>query len=513
LSLEKKLVKNTIANYLIRFWTWGVTFFLFPFIVHHLGASASSVWLLVSSLTGYFSLLDLGIGDSLVKYVAQYKAQKDEHKLNQLITTTFFIYLAMGLLAATGLFTLGHFFITSFNIPVGLVQKARIITYVAAATMLLGFPTSIFSGVLSGLQRYDISALIGFASSILSVILSVLFLLKGYGVVTLVLINSISGALGWALNAYYAKKLLPFLRISCSLFNKETIRVLFGLAVSLFVIHVCMMIIYPTDRIVIGAFLPVGLIVFYEAAYKIYHLVVSLPQLLASAVIPAASELDILHDAESLKNLFLRGTKYMTSFFLALAIPIILLSKQILVYWMGNDFGSHYLLVVVFIAHLFFNFNHLFAYYLLVGMNKIRFTLWYYVSSASLNLALSVVLVQKIGLIGVVLGTVISYAILEPVFVWYNFKTFNVKLGIYCREVLCQVYPQAGATALLLYLLKTYYLPRSLVEVGIFAILSATFYLVLFYFFGTKDWERRSLVSTITSVLEEIRFRLTKGKT
>jgi len=372
---------------------------------------------LVNSFIGYFSILDLGIGPSLTKYVAQYRVQRDEEKLSQSISTTFFIFSAMGLLVAVGLFMVGYFFIALFNIPAELIQEARIITYIAAATMLFGFPMGTFSGVLRGLQRYDIPALADFAASIPKIVLIILLLPRGYGVITLVLINTVTGVLGWVLNAYYAKKLLPSLRISPSFFNKEMIRVLFSLGVSLFIISVCMMIIGPTDRLIIGAFLPVGMIVFYEAAYKIRIVISATPQVLAFAVIPVASELDTIHDTESLKSLFLKGTKYMTAFFLAIAIPALLLSKQILIYWMGKEFGLYYLLVVVFILHHFFNFNHLFAYYLLVGMNKIRFSLWYYVGSALLNVILSIILVQKIGLIGVVLGTAIPYAILEPVFV------------------------------------------------------------------------------------------------
>lgn len=512
MSVKTKLLKNTIANYLIQFWNLGVAFFLFPFIVHYLGVAAAGVWLLVSSLTSYFGILDLGIGASLTKYVAQYLAEKNEQRLGQSISTSFFIYLGMGLLAAMGLFILGHFFITLFNIPTELIWEAKTITYIVAATMLFGFPMGTFSGVLKGLQRYDLPALADFVVSIPKIVLILFLLPRGYGVVTLVLIISGSSALGWLINAYYTKRLLPFLHITLSLFNREMVRILSGLAVSVFVVSICMMIIYPTDRLIIGAFLSVELIVFYEAAYRIYQFIASIPQLLASAVIPAASELDTIRDAQSLKSLFLRGTKYMTAFFLSLAIPVLLLSKQILIHWMGSDFSPYYLLVIIFISHLFFNYNHLFAYFLLVGINKIRFALWYYAGSAVLNLALSIILVRKIGLVGVVLGTAIPYAVLEPIFIGYIFRIFNITLTTYTEEVLAKTYPQASVTALLLYLVTSYYLPHSLIEVGMFVCICAAAYLALFYVSGIEDWERRSLLSTITAMLGEVRYSLANSR-
>jgi len=71
--------------------------------------------------------------------------------------------------------------------------------------------------------------------------------------------------------------------------------------------------------------------------------------------------------------------------------------------------------------------------------------------------------------------------------------------------VLGKIYPQAGVIALLLYLVTLYRIPHSLVEVGVFAFLSASAYLVLFYISGIEDRERKSLVATGTSVLGEFR--------
>lgn len=505
-NLKTKLIKNTAANYVIRFWSWGISFFLFPFIVSHLGVAAAGVWLLVSSFTSYFGVLNLGIGPSLTKYVSQYSTRGDKVRLNQYVSTAFFIYLGMGTLAAIGMFAVGRFFITVFSIPANLVEEARAITYILAATMFLGFPMGAFGGILSGLQRYDLSALIGFITSIPYVFLVLTLLPRGHGMVTLMLINLGTSAAAWSLNVYFALRILPSMRIRLSLLSKKVLRSLFGLALSLFVVQICMMIIYPTDKLIIAAFLPVGSIVFYEAAYKIYCLTLEVPHLLASPVIPAASELNASQDLQSLRNLFLRGTKYMTALFLAISVPMMLLSKEILVYWMGPDFGSYYFLAVVFVLHLFFNYNHLFAYHLLVGMNRLGLVpLTYYVGSAFLNLILSIVLVKKLGLMGVILGTVIPYAVLEPLFVSYNLKIFEVSPGTYFWQVIARAYPQALVVFLLLVFLKACYLPQNLVEVAAMAGLSALAYLLLFFLFGIEEWEKKSLTAAVGSALSEFR--------
>ena len=44
--------------------------FLMPFTVRHLGTAEYGLWMLVASMTSYFTLLDLGYGNGLVRHVA-----------------------------------------------------------------------------------------------------------------------------------------------------------------------------------------------------------------------------------------------------------------------------------------------------------------------------------------------------------------------------------------------------------------------------------------------------------
>ena len=45
--------------------------------------------MLTASLTTYFSVLDLGFGGSIVKFVAQYRAKRDARGLNDIASTLF----------------------------------------------------------------------------------------------------------------------------------------------------------------------------------------------------------------------------------------------------------------------------------------------------------------------------------------------------------------------------------------------------------------------------------------
>ncbi len=62
---------------------------------------------MVAVLTGYFGLLDFGIGTSFVKYIAEYYTKKDYKSINQIVNTGCIFYSIFAIL----IFTLTFFII------------------------------------------------------------------------------------------------------------------------------------------------------------------------------------------------------------------------------------------------------------------------------------------------------------------------------------------------------------------------------------------------------------------
>ena len=72
---------------------------MLPFNLAHLGMAAYGLWMLTTSFTVYFAMLDLGYGGALVRFVAQYRAKRDARALNEVLSTFSFVYAAIGAVA------------------------------------------------------------------------------------------------------------------------------------------------------------------------------------------------------------------------------------------------------------------------------------------------------------------------------------------------------------------------------------------------------------------------------
>ena len=88
------MARNVSTRYLAIAVDGVIGLVMMPFNVAHLGPSAYGLWALTTSITFYFSVLDLGYGGALVKFIAQYRALRDQRALNEVLSTVFVVYAA-----------------------------------------------------------------------------------------------------------------------------------------------------------------------------------------------------------------------------------------------------------------------------------------------------------------------------------------------------------------------------------------------------------------------------------
>ena len=91
-NISHKIIRNSVFNILGRAWGALVALFLIPYIIKYIGVERYGVWALVGVLTGYFGLLDFGIGYAFSKYIAEFYAKKDYDEINRIVNTGFVFY-------------------------------------------------------------------------------------------------------------------------------------------------------------------------------------------------------------------------------------------------------------------------------------------------------------------------------------------------------------------------------------------------------------------------------------
>src|SRR5262249_43665866 len=134
-----------------------VGFLLTPFILHRLGDTQYGLFILVGTVIGHGALLDFGIRQAVIKYVAEHRARGDNDRLCSLIATVLVIYCCLGLLALLLSAALAPVFPDLFNVPTSDHGTATIIVLLMGIWLAISIPCATSGAVLIGLQRYGLA--------------------------------------------------------------------------------------------------------------------------------------------------------------------------------------------------------------------------------------------------------------------------------------------------------------------------------------------------------------------
>lgn len=215
----------------------------------------------------------------------------------------------------------------------------------------------------------------------------------------------------------------------------------------------------------------------------------------SSTYIPLFSELHSADDKDAIFKHYIFGTKVILILSNLFCVGMIVLGSPFIALWMGEFYAeqAEYLIIIFFVT-LYFYSPHLISYAYLQAVDKHKFYSYLSVVIAILNLILSIILVQKYGLIGVAIGTAIPQIIFFGILV--PFYTAKINRWSYFSYLFNTHVILIVPTALLflgLYYLRELIYPESYITLLIESILVSLVYLITIYIFSfSKDEKLQS---------------------
>src|SRR3989449_5695589 len=317
--ISRRIMRNTAFNAVGRVWLIGVNLPLTPLILSYLGQDRFAVWALFWSLIQYCLLLDMGVGSSLVKYFSEFEAKGDVQSINKVLTSTITVYIVVGVALVLLLWPLVAWLSSFFSIPQDLRQEATVTFQLGLVAFFLINLVSLFDGLLKGFQRMDLVNMTLIVVSIPNLFGSYLVLRLGWGLLGLVTVASIVYLFQLLLLAVQAKIAYPALAWRRQDLRFESLKALFGYGIRFQISQVSQLVSYQADKILLGLFVPLRYVTYYDLGSKVCYLLHDLPHIMLGAVFPAASELAGKEDQGRLWVMFERGTKYLLLF----TVPIL----------------------------------------------------------------------------------------------------------------------------------------------------------------------------------------------
>lgn len=280
---------NIISNFLSRIWLALISLVSAPYIVTQLGVEAYAVLSLSLLVVGYFTLLDLGLGKGIVKFLAEFDVKGEKEKIKKLTGTSLVIYTCMGGVGAVILSLLTNTLVTKFfNIPLELHDISRIVFYITSLGLIFRIPQIFFTSILLGYQKIHSINTLNVIFNTLRVLITLLLLNFGFFLIDIVVANLCIGIIHLIFFIISSKKLLPDKTLYPT-FDKDLAKILFKFSLNAFISDFMGVIIVHFDKFLIGIFLPIANLTYYSLTFQLASFIWEVPQNVVSAIYPVFS--------------------------------------------------------------------------------------------------------------------------------------------------------------------------------------------------------------------------------
>jgi O-antigen/teichoic acid export membrane protein len=386
-----------------------------PLTVRYLGKFEYGVWVTISTSVVMFSVLDLGIANTLTNFISEAYAEDDRAKAQGYFATAF--WLTVGITVILGAASLLIWQRLDWGAVLNLkdplmIERARMCVAISMAFFLLSLPLNLANRVLGGYQQVHISNYFAMINSVLGLVAILSVILGGGNMVHLMLAYCgamLTGAV--LLNLWLCLWAKPWIRPHPGKVSRAVAQKLFGQGALFFVLQLTILVVFNSDNLVITHFSGASEVTPYSVAWRLANYASLLQTMLLPSFWPAFTEAYQKREMAWVRGTYrsmVRKTMFAVT---AAALLMGLAGQPVIRVWAGPAAVPSKLLLWTMAGWAVLSSLTTNQALLLTATGRLRLQTTVAVLAAITNLCLSIVLVQRIGSEGVILATIFSFAV------------------------------------------------------------------------------------------------------
>lgn len=432
-----------VANSLWNFATFAASallgFFSVRLFIQHLGLSQYGLLALLNTLIAPLGLLNFGLGQATVKFVAENLGRGDAAAAARHLQNTLLFNLVVGVVGAT-IMVLSAGVLSRDVFKVAAEDQALLSTAIhwTAVTWVVTQVSLTFTAVPTAQQNYRVVSMGTMLFSTMSMAFSLLVLVFGGGLVDVVKVRfvwSLCGLVGWA---WCARVSLPEASLWPA-YDRAAFRQGFGFGVWQTLAQVGGIFANQADRFLLGAYISTDAVGLFNVPTIFFVTSYSAVSKLSETLFPAFSALEGHGDREKLVQTLLRAGWLLTLLMVAVQSTLTVFAPDVLRLYMGHAMGAEVVQVLrisAFVAVI--SAPSLVVLQYVFGIGGTRWIAAMAISSGLINFSGGLILVPRLGLAGAAWSDLIAIVGTRPLihyFIWRRHLSDVVTAKVFFRRL------------------------------------------------------------------------------
>ncbi len=418
-----------------------IPIFYTPIMLEILGQSEYGLYKLSSSITSYLSLISFGIGSAVVRYFTKYRTENDkegEENVFGLFNIIFMIISAITIIVGIVIiFIVEPIYGSSLKID-GQITEMKILVLILSVNTALNFLCTPYNAVVTSHEKFLFLQLINILTTVITPVANLIALYLGFNSIGMVSSSFLVMIIVQVLYIYYVRKKIK-IKPKYNNMPKFLLKEILIFSFWIFVANIVNQLYNTTDTLIIGAIPALSTIgvAIYNIGITFSNMMTSFSLGLLNVLTPKVNTMVFSNSSDSeLTDLMIKIGRlqcYIVSLvcfgFISFGIPFINL-------WAGENYNDAYWIAIFTMIPLCIPLIQNVAMNIIVAQNKHKFRSLVYLAIAIINVLGTILVVNKLGIIGAAVVTGLAY-ILGQGFVmnWYYWKKIHLEIPRFWKNV------------------------------------------------------------------------------
>ena len=322
-----------------------------PYLISTLGDAEYGVYKTIASFAATLTIMDMGLGSTMMRYVAKYQASGQEDKIPNFAAMTLAQAAVMGgaiIVVSGGLyFTIRPTYAATFTEIQ--IQKAQLLFVLLIINMVIHLFQNVLNGIITGSNQFVFGKGLGVIRLLLRTVLLVALLQVFNNSSVIVLIDIGLSVAFITADAIYIKKKLN-VRIKLTKFEKSVFLESGKYSLLMFLSAIETQINSNLDNVLIGSIRGPGFVAVYSMGLLIFGMFQNLSVGVSGVMLPTITNAVERGTKDELHRLIIRSGRLQFALMGAALVGFVCIGKDFLLLWLGEGFSDVYIITLLLIC-------------------------------------------------------------------------------------------------------------------------------------------------------------------
>lgn len=464
---------------------------LTPFMIRTLGDSEYGLYTLVGSLVVYLTVMDLGLNNTVVRFVSKYRAEQDIAGERKFLGTTLLIYAAIStVLLFLGMviyFNLDNIF--SRSLTQTQLSDAKLMFLILVFNLAIKLPGGTFEAICNAYEFFVFPRLLRIIKYLLRAIVIVVVLTMGGKAISLVVIDTVFNVVSIVATILFVVTKMT-VKFDFNEIRMSLIKKIFGYSVWIFLLGLSSHFLWSAGQILLGVETNTTTVAVYAVGIMLGGYYGAFSTAVTSLFLPRASRMTIHNSKEEILEMMIKVGRLTFMILMFVLTGFLLVGKEFVFLWVGTSYEKSWVIALFVMAVLTIPLVQNFSNSLIEAYNKVHHKVKIFLVCFSFGISLGYYLIPSLQEVGMAVGISSGWILAQICMNIYYHKHLNLNMIVFFNKMLTKTFFPIAFIYLFSSILQNF-LPMSATFFVIKICTYSLIYWSVIYLFSMNDYEKQ----------------------